>query len=125
MKWALIGAGGLVGAIARYATAGLVQRVAGISFPMGTLAVNLVGCFCIGALMYLTEDRAVLGPDARLFLGVGMLGAFTTFSTFGYETFAMLREGSFQGALLNAAGSVVVGLAAVWLGHEAARTIWS
>jgi len=125
MKWLLIGSGGVIGAIARYVLTGALQRGTGAAFPIGTLVVNVLGCFGIGLLLFLSEDRAVLGPEARLFVGVGMLGAFTTFSAYSYETFALLRAGAVATAVLYAAGSVVVGLFAVWLGHAAGRALWS
>ena len=123
MRFFLVGLGGVIGAIARYVLAVAVQSGVGGTFPVGTWAVNLIGCFCIGALLYLTEVRALLPEDARLFFGVGILGAFTTFSAYSYETFALLRMGSPLAALLNAAGSVVCGLVAVWLGDAAARAL--
>ena len=114
----LVGLGGFLGSIARYGLAGLVHRYAGASFPWGTLAVNVLGCFAIGAVLHLVLDRAALGPDARLFLAVGVLGGFTTFSAFGWETLELLRNGQLGPALLNVAGNVVLGLGAVWLGRE-------
>ena len=121
LKLLLVGAGSFLGGIARYALSGLVQRWAGAGFPWGTLAVNVTGCFAIGAVLHLVEDRAMLGPDARVFLVVGILGGFTTFSAFGWETFELLRANQPGLALVNAAGSVTAGLAAVWLGRAALR----
>ena len=121
LKLLLVGAGSFLGGIARYALTGLVQRWAGAGFPWGTLAVNVTGCFAIGAVLHLVEDRATLGPDARVFLVVGILGGFTTFSAFGWETFELLRANQPGLALINAAGSVTAGLAAVWLGRAALR----
>ena len=121
VKLLLVGAGSFLGGIARYALSGLVQRWAGAGFPWGTLAVNVTGCFAIGAVLRLVEDRAMLGPDARVFLVVGILGGFTTFSAFGWETFELLRANQPGLALINAAGSVTAGLAAVWLGRAALR----
>jgi CrcB protein len=120
----LIGAGGVLGALARYGLGGLVQRVAGGAFPAGTLAVNVLGCFAIGIVMYLTEDRPLLAPSARLFLAIGFLGSFTTFSTFGYETVAMLRERDAAAAVLNVGASMGLGLLAVVLGRAAAQLVW-
>lgn len=114
----LVGAGGFLGSIARYGLAGLIHRYAGASFPWGTLAVNVLGCFVIGAVLHLVLDRSALGPDARLFVAVGILGGFTTFSAFGWETLELLRNGQLGAALLNVAGNVVLGLGAVWLGRE-------
>jgi len=118
-----VGAGGFVGAIARYGLSGLVYRWFGESFPVGTLAVNLLGCLVIGLLSALSEDRQALSAHARLFVMIGLLGSFTTFSTFGYETVELLRSGSVKLALLNAVGSVVLGLAAVILGRTLFRLL--
>jgi CrcB protein len=123
VKLLLVGAGSFLGGIARWTLSGLVHRWAGAGFPWGTLAVNVAGCFAIGAVLHLVEDRALLGPDARLFLVVGILGDFTTFSAFGWETFELLRSGQLGLAVLNAGGSVAGGLAAVWLGRAALRAL--
>lgn len=122
LKLLLVGAGGFLGAIFRYGLSGWVQRWAGGLFPLGTLAVNTLGCLAIGVMMALVEQRQVLSPNARLFWMIGLLGAFTTFSTFGYETFALLREKSMGLAILNIGGNVVCGLIAVWLGWVAVKT---
>jgi CrcB protein len=119
----LIAVGAVLGALARYGLSGLVQRRLDSSFPGGTLVVNVVGCVVIGVILYLTEDRPMLRPEARLFLVVGVLGSFTTFSAFGYETFEMLRDGALRLALLNVLAQVVLGLGAVWGGHAVARAI--
>jgi CrcB protein len=123
LKWLIVGAGSFLGGIARYALSGLVHRWAGAGFPWGTLAVNVGGCFLIGGVLHLVEDRALLGPDARLFVAVGLLGGFTTFSAFGWETFELLRGGQLGLALLNVGGNVAAGLTAVWLGRAALRAL--
>lgn len=118
----LVGLGGSLGAIARYALGGWVHKVLDSPwFPYGTLVVNVVGCFLIGFLAGLAETRQVFGAEVRLFLFIGLLGGFTTFSTFGYETFSLARDGQFVAAGLNACLQVVSGLAAVWLGHAITR----
>jgi CrcB protein len=115
---AVVGAGGFLGALARYGLSGLVHRqLPASTFPYGTLAVNLVGCLLIGIVVGLTEARQLFGPESRTFILIGVLGAFTTFSTFGYETFAMLRDGETLRAASNVAVHVVLGLALVWLGY--------
>lgn len=119
----VIGAGGFVGAIARHVLAGLVQHRAGVYFPTGTLAVNAIGCALMGALLAVIEERQVLGPDARAFLAVGILGSFTTFSTFGYETMELLRVGSTRLAVVNVTANVFVGLVALWAGRTLARAL--
>ena len=94
VKLLIIGLGGFVGAICRYGLGGWVQRLTGGTFPYGTLVVNVTGCFLIGFLLMLFEQRQLFSPTTRLFLTVGILGAFTTFSTFGYETLELLRSSS-------------------------------
>ena len=123
MQWLLVAAGGAVGATARYVLGGAVQRAAGIPFPLGTLVVNVLGCLCIGALTAVAERGAGLSTEARLFLIVGILGGFTTFSAYGVETYGLLRNGAVGAALANALGSVVLGLGAVWAGHTVARAL--
>jgi len=92
-------------------------------FPLGTFAVNMLGCLLIGYLMQLSESRGVLQGDWRLFVFVGLLGGFTTFSSFGLETFHLLRDGEYIYAIANAVGQVVLGLMLVWLGIVAARLL--
>lgn len=115
------GIGGFLGAMLRYGLAGLAQRWANDAFPLGTLAVNLLGCLLIGACMFLVEYRLLLGPNIRIFLTIGILGGFTTFSAFGYESFVLLRDGEYWTALLNVAANVVGGMVAVLLGWMAAK----
>ncbi len=118
IRMLLIGAGGFAGAILRYGMAGAVQRLfPATTFPWGTLAVNLLGCLVIGVATGLADSRQVLTAEARMFLLIGVLGAFTTYSTFGYETFALLRDAEHMRALLNVLAHVLVGLACVWLGY--------
>lgn len=115
---AIVGSGGFLGALARYGLAGLVQRrVPLLTFPYGTLVVNLSGCLAIGVLAGLTESRQVFGPEFRTFALIGILGGFTTFSTFGYETFVMIRDAEYLRAGANVGVHVIVGLALVWLGY--------
>jgi len=114
----LVGAGGALGAMARYGVGGLVHRNAALaSFPFGTLAVNLLGCLLIGLGAGLADARQAFSPEARLFLFVGVLGGFTTFSSFGYETMALLRDHEILRAGLNVGVNVFAGLALVWLGY--------
>lgn len=105
----------------RYLLSGAVQRWAGsIGFPVGTFAVNLVGCFLIGLLGGLAESRQVFGPELRTFLLIGVLGGFTTFSTFGYETFNLMRDGQLASAIANCGLQVILGVVAVWAGYSLA-----
>lgn len=123
-KWLFVGCGGFVGSVVRYVLSGIIQRLTGsFTFPYGTLAVNLVGCFAIGVLGGLFESRGVFSEPARLFLLVGLLGGFTTFSTFGFETFSLLRDGETPAALGNAIVQVVGGVAAVWAGIVISRFV--
>lgn len=124
-EWArtlLVGAGGFVGATLRYLLGGLVSRHAPPEFPWGTLLINVSGCFLIGLLAVFAEERGV-GLGGRLFLMAGVLGGYTTFSTFGYETLSLIREGSHALAAANALGQLLLGLAAVWVGMTVARAM--
>lgn len=114
----VIGSGGFLGALARYGLSGLVHKQIPLTtFPFGTLAVNLLGCLAIGVVTGLTESRQLVGPEIRMFLLIGILGAFTTFSTFGYETFAMVKDTEHLRAVINVGTHVICGLALVWLGY--------
>lgn len=116
---AIVGSGGFIGSLARYGVGGLVHRQFPLAiFPYGTLLVNLLGCLLIGLLAGLAESRQLFGPQFRQFALIGVLGGFTTFSTFGYETMAMLRDADYLRAGANVGISVVGGLALVWLGFQ-------
>lgn len=115
-NYLLVFVGGGIGASARYWIQGLVHQKWGTDFPTGTLLVNIAGCFLIGFLMSTLEDRFVLYPSLRIFLTIGILGGFTTFSTFSFETMAMLRDGEVFYATANIFLSVGVCLAGTWLG---------
>ncbi|MBN1963659.1 MAG: fluoride efflux transporter CrcB [Anaerolineae bacterium] len=119
----LIGIGGFIGAVLRYLTSDLVQRiVGGALMPYGTLAVNMIGCLLIGFLAGVAEAHEVFSAEGRALVFVGLLGAFTTFSTFSFETTSLLRDGEIGVALVNVGVQVALGLVAVWLGnHLAAR----
>ena len=121
----LVGLGGFVGSLLRYWLSGAVQRWAQDSFPAGTLVVNLLGCFTIGAVMSLVEYREVFSPEWRIFLTIGLLGGFTTYSTFGYETFALLRDNQVTTALYSVMAHVLLGTAAVAAGWMVAKSIGS
>lgn len=116
-----IGAGGFFGAVARYA---LGQAVAGVwngNYPLGTFAINLAGCFLLGWFMTLSLERLALAPHIRLGVATGFLGALTTFSTYAYEALALFERGLAGHAIAYVVASVLLGLAAVWLGTAAAR----
>jgi CrcB protein len=102
-----------------------VQAYSGsISFPYGTLAVNLLGCFAIGVFSYLIEMRAVLTAEMRMFLLIGLLGSLTTFSTFSNETVNLIRDQNMEFALFNVGLQVAAGILLVWLGRISAHVIW-
>lgn len=116
---ALVGIGGAAGSVARYLLSSWTMQAADMpKFPLGTFAVNLLGCLLIGACAGLAERFAWFGSDVRLLLMTGLLGGFTTFSAFGLETLQLLRRGEWLVAGGYVAGSVVLGVAAVWLGHR-------
>ncbi len=110
----LAGAG--LGGLARYALGTWIMAKYGGRFPLGTFVINVSGAFLIGALMTLLTERWQPHPNWRLFLVVGVLGGYTTFSSFEYETLQAVRDGERWMGLLYVAGSVVLGYAAVWLG---------
>src|SRR4029079_8209668 len=120
-----VGVAGFIGSVLRYLLSGLVQDWSGRDdFPVGTLAVNVLGCLVIGLLSQLAESRGALSPETRAFVIVGILGGFTTFSSFGNETMNLWRDRQTYLALLNVGLHVVVGLAAVWLGRVVGFKIW-
>lgn len=120
-----VAAGGALGSALRYGMAGAVQRWNGTDWPLGTFSVNLVGSFVIGALTALVLSRGILSPQARLFVLVGTLGGFTTFSTFSLETLRLLQQGLWWSALTNVALSVGGGLFAAWAGFATATLLGS
>ena len=122
----LVGLGSFVGGVLRYGLNTWVHRVLdGPRIPFGTLAVNVIGSFAIGFLIGLAEMRTTFSSEARLFIFVGVLGGFTTFSAFALETFALARDGQHGAAFINIGLQLFLGLFAVWLGsvigHVAAR----
>lgn len=125
LRLCVVGAGGCLGSVLRYLVSGWVQdRSGSIAFPYGTTAVNLSGCFVIGLLSWLIETRSLFSPETRAFLLIGLLGGFTTFSTFGNETLNLLRSGRAELAMLSVGAHVVAGVGMVWLGRLAAFGIW-
>lgn len=113
--------GGGIGAALRYWISGVVPRHLGSAFPYGILIVNLAGCLLIGFLMTWLEDRFLIAPALRTFLIIGILGGFTTFSTFSYETIALVRDAQYFLAATYVSASVVLGLGATvaggWIGR--------
>jgi fluoride exporter len=120
----VIGIGGFLGALARYGLGGLVHRIPGTGgFPYGTLVVNLLGCLLIGVFAALMEERQMFATETRLFILVGLLGGFTTFSTFGYESLLLIRESHYLRLVANVGIQVGGGIALAWLGYSlVART---
>ena len=117
--------GGFLGAVSRYLLTGATQSVfEKTSFPLGTLTVNVLGCLVIGVLSELVEVRGLLSGTSRAFLFIGVLGGFTTFSAFSNETTLLLRNGQSLHAAVNVVVSIVLCLAAVWLGRVATCTVW-
>ncbi len=119
-----IGLAGAVGTLLRYWLSESTARRFGETFPTGTLVVNLVGCFLAGMLFYLLFERYLINPTLRTVVLVGLLGGFTTFSSFGLQTFTLLRDGEMGRALLNIGVSNVGGLLLVWVGYSLAKTVW-
>ncbi len=120
--WVYVAAGGAVGAWLRYALSGWVYRWLGAWFPWGTMTVNLLGSLVMGVALAVVELR-VIRPELRMFFLVGIIGAFTTFSTFELETLQYLREGEWVLAALYFAGSAFLGLLLVWFGWQLTRGV--
>lgn len=116
-----IALGAAIGANLRYGLSTWAAQRLGATWPYGTFFVNVLGCLTIGILLTLAATRLTLSEPLRLFLVTGLLGGFTTFSTFGYESFTLITRGDWLGAGLYIGGSVIVGLAAVFLGASLAR----
>ena len=119
----LVALGGALGSCLRYAANLFTHRAGTPPFPYATFFVNVTGCFLIGLLAVACDERAWLGPNARVFLLVGVLGGYTTFSSFGYETVTLASQGATAAAFANVAGQVVLGLAAVWAGMALGRAL--
>ena len=120
----LVGCGGFAGAVLRYLAALWVQQWAqGTRFPVGTLAVNVTGCLVIGLLGGWADHIGAFRAETRLVVFIGGLGGFTTFSSFGYETMALLRDGMAVAALANAGLQLSLGMLAVWAGYTAASLL--
>jgi CrcB protein len=122
MNLFFVGVGGFLGSVGRYLLGRVVhQLLHNSTFPYGTMVVNILGCFLIGFFSGLVELRQLFSPEMRLFLLIGLLGGFTTFSTFGYETIALVRDGEIVSGLSNVVIQVIVGLLFVWLGSGVTR----
>ena len=117
----LIGLAGLFGTLGRYWLSGVAARRFGETFPVGTLLVNVTGCFLAGFLFYLMQERFLVNQTVRTVILVGLLGGFTTFSSFGLQTFTLIRDSQFGYAALNVIISNLAGLLMVWVGYTLAR----
>ena len=122
-KLALLALAGGMGALARYGLAGFVQKISGVSFPWGTLVVNLTGCFLAGLLWSLFENRWNVSGETRTVVLVGFMGAFTTFSTFIFETGDLLRSAQWMYATANLTIQNGIGLLALFIGMAVGRLI--
>ncbi len=122
-KFLLISAGAVLGANARYWLGNWVAQKWGAAFPYGTLLINITGSFLLGFFMTLALDRFLIDPRWRLLIAVGFLGAYTTFSTYTFESFNLISKGEWVAGLLNLLGSSLLGLLAVGLGVYLGKSI--
>ena len=113
--WLVIGVGGFIGAILRFAISGWIQNGV-VTFPLGTLGVNFIGSFFVSLVLYLSEYRGFFSEEIRIFLTIGVLGSFTTMSTFSFESFKLLEQGEIGALSLNVAGTLILTFLAVYLG---------
>lgn len=115
-------AGGL-GSLSRYTLAGVIQRLLGAGFPLGTFVVNILGCFLFGLVWGAFEDRLALPPESRTIILTGFMGAFTTFSTFIFESVNLLATSQFFYAIANLTGQIIIGIILLWLGLYLGRLV--
>lgn len=115
-KYLLIAAGGALGSIARYWVGSMIGSRMGTKFPYGTFVINITACIIIGFSLTYLGKRVELSPAWRFFIPIGFVGAYSTFSTYEWETLSNLRAGAFALAALYAVGSLILGLAATWFG---------
>ena len=120
----LVGIGGFIGATLRYVLGGWIQN-SFVSFPVGTLTINTIGSFFLGLIMYLSEYQGLFSDQARIFLTIGILGAFTTLSTFGYESFRLLDDSKLMLMAINVVSTVLFSMMAVYLGKIVALSVSS
>lgn len=121
LKYFLIGTGGFIGSVLRYWTSINAYKIFGEKFPYGTFIVNVIGCLLIGFIAEISENRFLITPEVRTFLMIGFLGGYTTFSTFGYETFLLLQDKDYITAFSNILFSVILCIASVWIGTFIAK----
>ena len=118
----LVGLGGFIGATLRYILGGWIQS-SFVNFPVGTLVINTTGSFFIGLIMYLSEYQGMFSDETRIFLTIGILGGFTTLSTFGYESFRLLEDSKLSLMAINVVSTVLFSIMAVYLGKIVALSI--
>jgi CrcB protein len=120
----IVGAGGFIGSALRFVVSGWVQRLAATSvMPYGTLVVNVLGCLALGFLGGIAEYRQMLEPGQRLFLMVGILGGFTTFSTFAFESISLMQDAEIARAVANTTAQIILGFGAAFAGYILARIL--
>lgn len=123
MKYAMVGLGGFLGAIARFWVGGYIGERMGTRFPYGTFVVNVTGSFILGLAITVLTENAQWNPNWRYLIPIGFVGAYTTFSTFEFETLRSIQDGQWAVALVNVLLSVVLGFLGVWLGVVTGRTV--
>lgn len=123
LRFFILAISGAAGTVARYTIGGWAQQICGSQFPFSTFIVNALGCLAIGFLGTLADEKAFFSPDLRVAMILGFLGAFTTYSSFAYETWAMFKNGEFLFAALNIFVTFMICFACLFLGVLLARTI--
>lgn len=124
IKFIYLSVGGIAGAVLRYLTSGMINQFFGVSFPYGTFSVNMIGSFLIGLLWGLSENLAI-SPNMRIFLFVGFLGSFTTFSTFALESLNYMRDNNAKIAIANMIISNILGIVLVFFGIFISKYIFT
>jgi fluoride exporter len=123
LKYLMVGLGGCLGSILRFWLGSYIGSRLGSRFPYGTFVINVTGSFLIGMILTILAEKTQWSPNWRYLIPIGFIGGYTTFSTFEYETFRLVQDGQMVTAMLNVAGSVVIGFAGVWAGLLAGRSI--
>jgi CrcB protein len=123
IKILMAGLGGFFGAILRYVLSTFIYKLLGTDFPYGTFVVNVLGCFLIGFFMGLVDAGVIISPNLRILIAIGLLGGFTTFSSFSYETVELLKAGAWLSAVANVVYTLLNCLGATWFGEVLSRLI--